>query len=398
MEKPRTPTPLSESDLAQQIVSGYASKFGQPPDRETAELLLALIDLENAHGQSIIQFNWGNVSTFVKDSVDYWRPPWFDLDAVNALPDSANKTHLIFEHGEMIANRAPSAFLALPSHADGVRVFLANVKPSMYDAASSGDPLAFANAYWSSGYCPDEACKNSGPTFQKLQASIRAAGYFNSLAPAKKKAAPSQPGPVLGVSPAPVAELLPSSPSPASPSPDGSSSPPSVLNGVSSDNLRNLVVFAASCELEDMALLTANHDPAGVAERIASYWDVVLEHPSPRNANLTRALSYPPEWCGAFALWCLRQALPALRVYWAFGPPSYGFLFRLEQTHAPEPGDIAYLDKPFQHHAVVTSVENGVVYTIDGNQGASEPIKTHSAPLSHWTAFYSIARFLGGAA
>ena len=205
MEKPRTPTPLTEAELAQRVVSGYASKFGVEPDQQTAELLLALVDLENAHGNAIIQFNWGNISTFAKDSVDYWRPPWFDLDAVNALPDGANKTHLLAVHQQMIDHKAPSAFLALPSHDDGVRVFLSNVKPSMYAAAATGDPLAFANAYFTSGYCPDQACKDSGPTFQKLQASIRAAGYFTNL---KKKAAldslPELPRVALVPVPAPL--------------------------------------------------------------------------------------------------------------------------------------------------------------------------------------------------
>lgn len=378
MEKPRTPTPLTEAALAQQVVNAYSTHFGHAPDRETAELLLALIDLENAHGGSIIQFNWGNISTFPKDSVNYWRPPWFDIDSVNALPAGPNKDHLLFEHGEMVAHRAPEAFLALANHDEGARVFLSNVKPSMYDAAATGDPMAFALAYWSSGYCPDEACKNSGPTFQKLQAAIRAAGYFSSLAPAKKKAAP----PVSTSQPA--VEPPHSSPSLAPASLSGSLPPPSVL-GAGAANLRNLVVFAASCELEHMQLLTANHDAAGVASLIASYWHDVLEHPGGPN---------PPAWCGAFALRCLHEAQLALAVKWAFGPPHFGFLYLLEQTKTPEPGDIAYLDAPFQHHAIVTDVEGDTVHTIDGNQGPSAPIMTHSAPLKHWTAFYSIARFI----
>ncbi len=392
MEKPRTSTPLTEAALAQQIIGAYAAHFGQAPDRETAELLLALIDIENAHGASIIDHNWGNVSTFVKDSIDYWRPPWFDLDAVNALPDGPNKQHLLFEHGEMVANRAPSAFLALPDHETGARVFLSNVKPSMYEAASSGDPMAFAHAYWSSGYCPDEACKNSGPTFAKLQAAIRAAGYFATLAPAKKKVMTPGLQALPDPQTPPEAEpAAPSSPSPASASPSGSSGP---LSGSSVANARNLIVFAASCALENMDLLVEKDDQAAIREYIAALWDDVLVHPSPRNAHGLRALTYPPQWCGAFALRCLHEAHVALSVKWEFGPPHYGFLYRLPTTHAPEPGDIAYLDKPWQHHAIVTGVDGDTVHTIDGNQGPSAPIKTHSVPLEHWTAFYSIAPFL----
>jgi hypothetical protein len=137
-------------------------------------------------------------------------------------------------------------------------------------------------------------------------------------------------------------------------------------------------------------LMLENHDPAAVAEFVATLWDDVLEHPSPRSASGTRILKYPPEWCGAFALRCLHEAELGKSIQWAFGPPHYGFLYRLHQTKTPEPGDIAYLDKPWQHHAIVTDVEGETVHTIDGNQGADEPIKTHMAPLSHWTAFYSI--------
>lgn len=183
MEKPLIATPVAPEDAARRIVAAYVVKFGHPPTREEAELLTALVFLENAHGAAVIQHNWGNVSTFVKPTVDYWRPPWFDLDKVNALPDGPKKNHLLFEHAEMVAHRAPSAFLAFDSHEQGLRSWLANVKPSMYEAARQGDPMGFAHAYWSSGYCPDDACKNSGPTFARLQADIRNAGYFAALTP-----------------------------------------------------------------------------------------------------------------------------------------------------------------------------------------------------------------------
>ncbi len=389
MEKPATPTPLSEDELARELVSGYVAHFGVEPDRETAELLLALVDLENAHGRAIIQHNWGNISCFASDAIDYWRPPWFDLDSVNALDDSdPKKAHLLFEHGQMEAHKAPSAFRAFPDHVTGARVFLSNVKPTMYDAAETGDPMAFAKAYFESGYCPEQACKDSGPTFRSLQSSIRGAGYFSALAPAKKKLVPQSPVTPGGV-PAEVAPL-PQSPSPGSPS--GSSTPPSgSADGASTspDNLRNLVVFAASCELEDMTLLVSLENHAGIAERIAVYWADVL-HQAP-------TAPHPPEWCGAFALWCLHQAGLGLLLRWLFGPPHFGFLWNLPVTKSPKPGDIAYLDKPFEHHAIVVEVVGDTVHTIDGNQGPHAPIMTHEAPLSHWTAFFSIESLIAEA-
>jgi hypothetical protein len=381
LEKPATATPLTEDALARQIVSAYLVHFGHPPDRETAELLLALVDIENAHGNAIIQHNWGNISCFASDAVDYWRPPWFDLDKVNALPDGPNKTHLLAVHQQMVDHKAPSAFRALPDHDAGARVFLSNVKPSMYAAASTGDPMAFANAYWSSGYCPDQACKDSGPTFRSLQTAIRAKGYFSELEPSDAAAVPAK----KKLSAREAETLLPHLPQPPSVSPSFGR----LFAGRNADMKRELVVFAASCELEDFELLVEQKDAAGIDGAIRSFWaDVLKQAPE---------APHPKEWCGAFALWCIHQAGLGLELRWMFGPPHYGFLYNLPITHAPQPGDVAYLDKPYQHHAIVIEVEGETVHTIDGNQGAESPIKAHSLPLSHWTAFYSIEPLLAEA-
>lgn len=73
-------------------------------------------------------------------------------------------------------------------------------------------------------------------------------------------------------------------------------------------------------------------------------------------------------WCGAFALRCLHQAGVALAIKWKWG---LGFLEvnRLPKVKHPEPGDIAYYDQPFQHHAIVERVDGDTLHTIDGNQG-----------------------------
>lgn len=71
-------------------------------------------------------------------------------------------------------------------------------------------------------------------------------------------------------------------------------------------------------------------------------------------------------WCGAFALNRLHAAGLGQDVKWIFGK---GFLGRLPKTDRPQPGDIAYFDKPYQHHAIVESVDGETLHTIDGNQG-----------------------------
>lgn len=386
MEKPAIATPLSADAVAAAIVPGYVRHFGAAPDRETAELLTALVWIENTRGAAIMNHNWGNVSCSASAAVDYWRPPWFDLDAINARPDTdKNKARYLSLHQQMLDHKEPSAFRAFDSDDAGIANWLVNVKPSMYAAASTGDPMAFAAAYFGSGYCPDQACKNSGPTFAKLQTEIRGKGYFAALEPAKKKA---QPSPLPTASPLPPVELIQSSPPPPLPSSLGSSGAP-FTSERAVDMKRELVVFAASVQLESFQLLTKNADAAGIRALIESFWRDVL--PPPYAAGV----SFPPQWCGAFALWCLHQAGIGLDLRWMFGPPHYGFLWSLTQTDTPEPGDIAYLDKPFQHHAIVVSVEGDTIHTIDGNQGPHAPVMTHEAPRGHWSAFYSIASLLG---
>lgn len=153
--------------------------------------------------------------------------------------------------------------------------------------------------------------------------------------------------------------------------------------------LRPLVVFTAACELTNMDRLVSVGDLAGVRARVNEYWAAVLRQPF--------AGPYPKAWCGAFALWALHQAGLGLDLRWRFESTTdkrSGFLYALAKTKAPKPGDIAYLDQPWQHHAIVSAVDGDTVHTIDGNQGPLSPVKAHEAPLKHWTGFYSIGALL----
>lgn len=187
-----TRTPLTRDATAAALVPAYVRVFGIKPDRNRAELLLAQVWLENANGQSIIDNNIGNLSTSASSSVAYWRPPWFDLDGVNALPDSdPNKARYLMLHARMLNNDAPSAFRAFDTFDEGfdawLRLLASPAKQSILTAASSGDPNAFAAAIFATHYCTDPECKTAGPSYAKLQQQIRAAGYFDSLEQQKKK-------------------------------------------------------------------------------------------------------------------------------------------------------------------------------------------------------------------
>lgn len=97
--------------------------------------------------------------------------------------------------------------------------------------------------------------------------------------------------------------------------------------------------------------------------------------------------SYPPDWCGAFALWCLHQAGLGLDIGWVVG---VGFLEKLPITSDPQPGDIAYFTNN-QHHAVVTDLlGNNRLGLVNGN-GTGGKVSASSIDKSQAAAFYSIA-------
>jgi hypothetical protein len=120
--------------------------------------------------------------------------------------------------------------------------------------------------------------------------------------------------------------------------------------------------------------------------------DVLAEHDYQPGIKLA--------WCGAFALSRLHAAGHALGVKWRFGK---GFLGMLKTVAVPEPGDIAYYDQPYQHHALVERVEGDTLHTIDGNQGhgpdhllgtlSGTTVRRVQRQLSHGV-YYSVSAWL----
>lgn len=146
---------------------------------------------------------------------------------------------------------------------------------------------------------------------------------------------------------------------------------------------RGLVVMGAGLECDAWGQGTP-HVPE-LATRLAGYWSAVLEHAQPTPWHLA--------WCGVFALASIKRAGLARDVFWVFGQ---GFAARhCQVTSDPQPGDVAYLAEPFQHHALVERVDpDGTVHTIDGNQPG---IMRHAHPKHAWTCFYSIEPLLRAA-
>ena len=89
-------------------------------------------------------------------------------------------------------------------------------------------------------------------------------------------------------------------------------------------------------------------------------------------------------WCGLFATWVLQQA--GARVNWVLGK---GVCWQLPRTANPQPGDLIYIDQPYQHHAIVARVERDTVFTIDGNSQGGV-VAANERPRSTIDAFYDV--------
>jgi len=109
--------------------------------------------------------------------------------------------------------------------------------------------------------------------------------------------------------------------------------------------------------------------------RRADYWRAVYgSDPGPKLA-----------WCGVFCLAGLHH-VGLTDAKWILGQ---GFLYQLRRTTTPQPGDIGYLDQPFQHHYVVAEVGEHTLTSIDGNQGTPGVQERHRA-VNGKSVFFSI--------
>lgn len=97
-----------------------------------------------------------------------------------------------------------------------------------------------------------------------------------------------------------------------------------------------------------------------------------------------------PNWCGIFALWCLRQ-VGLTKKQWVTGK---GFLLTapaMPQTNDPQPGDIAYYER-YQHQAVVLSNNGDGTVTLANGNGTGGVVSIGTRPITDAAAYYSIRR------
>lgn len=164
------------------------------PSQRAAELLLALLWVENARGRSIMNHNWGNLSSLGREGTTFWRPPWFRLEDVERIEDPAERERMGRIHQEMLDHRAPSAFEAHSDHFAGAKRWIERLHekfPTLLEAAATGDAAQFAEQYGASNYCTSPVCQDVprfARTFGDLADDAHRKGYLAGLAPAEAPA------------------------------------------------------------------------------------------------------------------------------------------------------------------------------------------------------------------
>jgi hypothetical protein len=123
------------------------------------------------------------------------------------------------------------------------------------------------------------------------------------------------------------------------------------------------------------------------------YWAEVC-HPNPPK-------QWHHNWCGAFAMAILKRAgVLNVDACWIAGR---GFVYPqgLPSTATPQPGDVAYVDQPFQHHMLVTDYDpaTNMITTIGGNEmnpaGGPTMVRERGPRRADGMLFYSISKLVG---
>lgn len=184
-EFPRTHTPATPDQTARLLLEAYPQVHGSAPDRNTAELYLALLWNENDRGRAIYNHNWGNVVA-VGDQ-DYSRPPWYDRAKVLAMAPGALRDRYLALNTRMTEQpgTVPTKFLALQSPIAGALRWVRTLANDRYagtrEAARAGDALEFGRLLHVEGYIADPGTDKLGAKYASLREDIRKAGYFDHL-------------------------------------------------------------------------------------------------------------------------------------------------------------------------------------------------------------------------
>jgi hypothetical protein len=192
-EVAKVATPISE-DLAVKAITNQVLPALNVLTQEAGRLVLAQIWIENGRGNAMFNNNWGNIAATSKWTGDFWRPPWFFKDKVDAMPEGEEKARLLRIHQEMLEGQAPQKFRAYSSMMAGLKDYIARLNNEFHglvDALKTGSPDAYADAIRSTGY-DRNASPQTANTLRSLMGEFERKGYFSTFPKAQAPVVSSQ--------------------------------------------------------------------------------------------------------------------------------------------------------------------------------------------------------------
>jgi hypothetical protein len=160
------------------------------------------------------------------------------------------------------------------------------------------------------------------------------------------------------------------------------------------DGSRTSILAAAKGELGKVHARTNDGTGRRVgADRLNEYFKIAAPDVWDESIITTAGVEMP-SWCGIFSVWAHKKAGKNLG-NWQMGKGVSAF-GTLTNTTSPQPGDIGYIHKQNQHHAIVKEIQGDKVITIDGNSGMTSEVKENTKPRSAYTLFMTAFGAGGG--
>lgn len=171
----RTVTPYT-LDQMRSLMREALDARGTVISPDAADVLLAHLAFENAHGERVIQHNFGNLIATQEWAGDFWRPPWFGDPRPDWTPDLREK------HELMLQGKAPAAFRGYTGGPEGMKFYLeALERLGLLEAAEKG-PRAFAE-HATLRFSPNADPNALANTLESIVERIKAA---NGVPPSRK--------------------------------------------------------------------------------------------------------------------------------------------------------------------------------------------------------------------
>jgi peptidoglycan hydrolase-like protein with peptidoglycan-binding domain len=164
---------------------------------------------------------------------------------------------------------------------------------------------------------------------------------------------------------------------------------------------RQAIIAVARAEVGNGVAARIPGEPDETGKATRKGWERLLEYftvayggtlPMPHMKDIIKYHKYGmgaqsgglQSWCGIFANWACKTAGVSVPNWKIGGTPMGPF------SQNPEPGDIGYIDQPFQHHCVVIAVDGDTITSVDGNSGADSSVQLRTRSRSQFTLFMKV--------